>query len=335
MRVAGHFLTVICGVLVLIGLFLPWISVSYPDSSGMYDSSYSPNITGWDFIRHSADGNSSEGSYGSSSEWLVLIGSILVIASAIGVFFVYTLKNQSKLAAVLLSIAAFIGALLAIIGTLIYISDMSTLKKMLSMFGGELTGINLTSTGVIVSTVFAFLGIICVVIMFLQTRVRFSVIEQSDTIERSSDIGSPPFTAPGSVRKYYEKKAAAFEKESTPVDDKTTVAATPPMPKMPSISAATVPLPPLPPVIDDAAAQECFVRAGELETAGERDKAIEQYTKAIRFNAKHTTAYFKRGMLLMEMGFKPAAVADFRRVIDIADNPELTDIAKTNIVKLG
>ena len=37
----------------------------------------------------------------------------------------------------------------------------------------------------------------------------------------------------------------------------------------------------------------------------------------------------------MEMGFKPDAVADFRRVIDIADNLELTDVAKANIVKLG
>jgi hypothetical protein len=35
------------------------------------------------------------------------------------------------------------------------------------------------------------------------------------------------------------------------------------------------------------------------------------------------------------MNFKPAAVADFRRVIEIADNPELTDIAKANIAKLG
>jgi len=317
------------------------------------------SLKGWDFIRYQNYGSSSEGSYGSSSEgsygsssegsygsssggpygssseWLVLIGSILMIASAMIAFLKYLMGNESKLAAVLLSAAAFIGALLAIIGTLIYISDMNTLKKMYSMFGGELTGINLTSTGVIVSTVFAFLGIICVVIMFLQARTRFSVIKQSNTIERSSDIGSPPFTAPGSVRSYYEKKAVDFAKGTAPVEDKTTMAAIPPMPKMPPISAATVPLPPLPPVIDDASAQECFVRAGELETAGERDKAVEQYTKAIRLNAKHTTAYFKRGMLLMEMGFKPAAVADFRRVIDIADNPELTDIAKANIVKLG
>jgi tetratricopeptide (TPR) repeat protein len=100
---------------------------------------------------------------------------------------------------------------------------------------------------------------------------------------------------------------------------------------MPSISAA--PLPPLPPVVDDAAAQKCFVQAGEFESTGERDKAIEQYTNAIRLNAKHTMAYFKRGVLLMGMGFKPAAVADFRRVIEIADNPELTDVAKANIAK--
>jgi tetratricopeptide (TPR) repeat protein len=170
--------------------------------------------------------------------------------------------------------------------------------------------------------------VVCAVIMFLQARTRFGVIEESDTTERSSDIASSSVGAPGSVREYYEKKAAIFEKEATPVEDKPAIAAMPPI-------SASAPLPSLPAIIDDAAAQECFVRAGEFEAAGERDKAIEQYTKAIRLNAKHTMAYFRRGMLLMEMGFKPAAVADFRRVIEIADNPELADIAKTNIAKLG
>ena len=262
------------------------------------------------------------------SEWLVLVGGILMIASALAAFFIQLLTKKLKLTVVLLGVMASIGAVLAIIGTLKYIfSDMDAASLYSS---GELIG-----KGVYVSTAFAFIGVVFAVIIFLQARARFGVIEESDTIERSSDIGSPPVAAPGSVRDYYEKKAVDFAKETAPVEDKTTIAAIPPMPKMPPISAATAPLPPLPPVIDDAAAQECFVRAGELETAGERDKAIEQYTKAIRLNAKHTTAYFKRGMLLMEMGYKPAAVADFRRVIDIADNPELTDIAKANIVKLG
>ena len=108
-------------------------------------------------------------------------------------------------------------------------------------------------------------------------------------------------------------------------------------PAEPVISTAS-PLPPLPPLsrdIDDSAARECFVLANELEGKGKKEKAIEQYTKAIRLNSHHTTAYFRRGILLMEMNYKPAALADFKRVVEFADNPELTDIAKANISKLS
>jgi hypothetical protein len=80
--------------------------------------------------------------------------------------------------------------------------------------------------------------------------------------------------------------------------------------------------------------RECFVRAGKLEAAGEREKAIEQYTETISLDSRHTVAYFKRGMLLMDSGSKAAAVADFRRVIELADNPDLADLAKGNIAKL-
>jgi hypothetical protein len=88
-------------------------------------------------------------------------------------------------------------------------------------------------------------------------------------------------------------------------------------------------------IIESKAVRECFVRAGELEKAGEREKAIEQYTETISLDSRHTVAYFKRGTLLMDSGSKEAAVADFRRVIEIADYPELTELAAANIAKLG
>ena len=131
-------------------------------------------------------------------------------------------------------------------------------------------------------------------------------------------VSSQAAAPSSSTRDYYESKAAVSAPPSAQGEVKPT----------------TAPLPPLPPKIDDAAAQDCFVLAGEMEAKGEKEKAIEQYTKAIRLNSRHTVAYFKRGILLMELNFKPAAVADFRRVIEIADNPELTDSAKTNIAKL-
>jgi tetratricopeptide (TPR) repeat protein len=82
------------------------------------------------------------------------------------------------------------------------------------------------------------------------------------------------------------------------------------------------------------AAQECFDRAGELETAGEREQAIEQYTKAIHINSRYTIAYFKRGTLLMDSGSKAAAITDFRCVIELGDDPQLSNSARENLAKL-
>jgi tetratricopeptide (TPR) repeat protein len=143
----------------------------------------------------------------------------------------------------------------------------------------------------------------------------------------SSSAASAPNSA-GSTREYYEKKAAESAQPSALEQRK-------PAPIAMSKVSATAPLPSLPPTVDDAAAQDSFAIAGEMEAKGEKEKAIEHYTKAIRLNSRHTAAYFKRGTLLMEMKFKPAALADFRRVIEFADNPELTEIAKANIATLG
>ena len=93
--------------------------------------------------------------------------------------------------------------------------------------------------------------------------------------------------------------------------------------------------PPVREYFERKAVRECFVRAGELEKAGEREKAIKQYTKTISIDSRHTVAYFKRGTLLMDSGAKAGAIADFRRVIEIADNPELAELAEANIAKLG
>jgi hypothetical protein len=143
----------------------------------------------------------------------------------------------------------------------------------------------------------------------------------------SSSAASAPSLV-GSTREYYEKKAAASAQPSAPEERKPIRTAAPRV-------SATAPLPPLSPTIDNTAAQDCFVLAGEMEAKGEKEKAIEHYTRAIRLNSRHTVAYFKRGMLLMELNFRPAAVADFRRVVEFADNPELTDIAKGHIASLG
>ncbi len=46
---------------------------------------------------------------------------------------------------------------------------------------------------------------------------------------------------------------------------------------------------------------------------GEKQKAIEEYTKAIKIDAEYAEAYSNRGILYTEMGSKKAAVEDLRK----------------------
>lgn len=171
------------------------------------------------------------------------------------------------------------------------------------------------------------LGLIFLPFIFLPIMAFSKNIQYEYSIPaRPSSPATPGSTS--STREYYEKKVSTPAQPSAPVQTR-------PIPAAAQKISVTTPLPPLQPKIDDAAAQECFILAGEMEAKGEKDKAIEHYTKAIRLNSAHTVAYFKRGMLLLEMNFKPAAVADFRRVVEFADNPELAEIAKEHLVSLG
>ena len=339
MRTFWPLLTIICSVMVLVGLFLPWISVGTGDYSSAYysDYYYDTDLSGWDAIRCNLDTYGSSGGCDNSSEWLVLIGAIMMIGSAAVAFSVY--QNQRKMAAVVSSAIVFIGALLAAIGTLTYISDMNKVKDMFSMFGADFaaTGINLTSTGVILSAVFAFLGMVCVVLTLFLARQQFSAANVADTSWRPDYAGGTSANASAQIREYHEQKAAMYNSGVAPAAAQPQAAPglqSPPAPAAPAMGPLPA-LPPLPPVVDDAEAQGCYARACDLEQAGQRDKAIEEYTKAIKLNSKHTKSYFQRGMLLMGMGFKPAAVADFRRVVDIADDPELAGSAKEQLAKLS
>jgi hypothetical protein len=319
MKALGPLLTLICGILILVGLFMPWFAYSVPFSMFGESGNFDMSVSGWNFISHSGDAYNDLGSllamgFGSGSEWLVFIGGILITISALAAFLILLRSNGNKHVGVLFGAVALAGAVLAVVGTLKYIiSDMDVLSSY--SMGSELLG-----KGVYVSTAFAFAGALCAFIMFSQAR-SWGDLQLSNVMTSTS--------APsGTVRDYYEGKAVSSAGVNTPV-------AAEPMAVPISPISITAQLPPLPPVIDDTAAQGCFARAGELEKAGERDKAIEEYTRAIRLNSRYTASYFQRGILLMGMGFKPAAVADFRRVMDIADNPELAAIAKEQMAKLG
>lgn len=149
----------------------------------------------------------------------------------------------------------------------------------------------------------------------------------------SSVLVTEPKASSSMIREYYENKmksppessvSPGIDYQSQPSAEATVIAAAP-----------IPPSPPLPPTTDAAKAQEYYDRAAELESVGNHEKAIEEYTKAIRLDSRHTLSYLKRGLLLKHMGMKPAAIADLRRVIDTTDNAELIEKANGYLTELG
>jgi tetratricopeptide (TPR) repeat protein len=209
-----------------------------------------------------------------------------------------------------------VSAVLSIAGVMKYMfSDMNVLDSNGKVF-------DYLGYGVYIALAFSILGLI---FGFITLTKRPS---PSGAIETSMGIYAPPAGTSSSVKEYYEKKVASSAQTSAPVAGNTTIGISP------ITAAALTPLPPLLPTVDAEKAQECFGHACDFESAGKHDKAVEEYTKSIRLDSKHTQAYFKRGLLLKEMGMKPAAISDFRRVIDISDSPELSEKAKSHIAEM-
>jgi hypothetical protein len=175
--------------------------------------------------------------------------------------------------------------------------------------------------GVLISLV--LIGGFSVMLRRAHSATRIKLTE--DILKRIEEPTTKHSARPGSVREYLERKAASFTETSlTDKENKTT-----------GLGLITLlPFPSLTPTADAAKSQKCLEQARAFETAGELEKAIEEYTKAMRLDSKNAQAYFKRGLLLKEMGMKPAAISDFRRVIDASDSSELIDKAKSYIAEM-
>jgi hypothetical protein len=110
MRIAGSIITAICGIVVIVGVFLTWIDFSY--------GYMSCGITGLDLIKGSFTCmGQSVSDLGSAIEaWLILGGGIVMTAFAIPAFIVSLAAKGGKAAIITLSIFAIVGALVAIGG---------------------------------------------------------------------------------------------------------------------------------------------------------------------------------------------------------------------------
>lgn len=137
MRVAGSILTLICGIVVLVGVFLPWFNTPIGAASG------------WNFIDAYGISNATQ-------PFMVLLSGILLIVFILPCFILSMVTGGAKVATILLSTLASVVALVAIGGAVWYIIDVITAtvpNLQLSIIG---YGVYVSAAAALVGLIFAF-----------------------------------------------------------------------------------------------------------------------------------------------------------------------------------
>ncbi len=106
MRIAGSIITAICGILLIVSIFLPWV-----DAWGW-------TASGWDGISASVGD--------SMNVFLVFIGGIIMALFALPAFIVSLAAKGGRGAVITLGIFAIVGALAAIGGCIWFTIDAVT-----------------------------------------------------------------------------------------------------------------------------------------------------------------------------------------------------------------
>ena len=128
MRIAGSLIPLICGIVLLAGVFLPWIHSSI--FAGREPVSFS--ISGWDIVQ----GKTPMGIGQLVKDWLissnihaliVFVGAILMVLSTLPVF-VLVLKNKSGVAVKTCNIIISVAAVVSVGGLMWFLIDMSIIE---------------------------------------------------------------------------------------------------------------------------------------------------------------------------------------------------------------
>lgn len=75
-------------------------------------------------------------------------------------------------------------------------------------------------------------------------------------------------------------------------------------------------------------------KALEYRIHGKYDDSIMEYSKAIAMASNSAIAYFSRGEIFLTQGKRVEAIADFEKVVSLAESPELTRTAQKHIDEL-
>jgi hypothetical protein len=139
MRIAGSIITAICGIVVIVAIFLAWYDLG----------AYYGTVSAWDGIKESISVN------GALDVFLVFLGGILMTVFAIPAFIVSLASKGGRAAIVTLSIFAILGALLAIGGSAWFLIDTVTTEGFSFSYLGY--GVWIALAGAIIGFIFAIL----------------------------------------------------------------------------------------------------------------------------------------------------------------------------------
>jgi tetratricopeptide (TPR) repeat protein len=77
---------------------------------------------------------------------------------------------------------------------------------------------------------------------------------------------------------------------------------------------------------------DSYSRGNDYYRKGEYDRAIADYTKAIKLDPKHAFFYNNRGIAYGKKGDRKQAIADYRKALEIDPSYQR---AKNNLKRLG
>ncbi len=335
----GAIILLVCSVLTLVGVFLPWINISM----SFEGISMSMDFSGWDLV--STFSVMDMMMAGSIDPYLVVGGAIAMVVGTLGAIIVSRTSDDPEGALKIFGGAVIIGAIIAIIGAAWFMIDM-TGDSMLSMMGINVS----TGYGLYISLLAAIGGIIAAVApMILESRgatlsdssylsphgsTDFSVLSPREIAEMKAqgpaglDLATgggypgqqPAMGAPNAMGPAGVMGATG---EMGPTEPTSPMG---PMNAMGATGAGVTPT---------GTATEHFNRASDLEAMGEHDKAVIEYSKAIAADESHAMSYFNRGSLQMQMGKTAEASSDFAKVVEMSDNPDLQRMAELRIEEIN
>ena len=136
MRIAGSIITAICGIVVIVSIFLTWIDMEWFGSYSAW----------WGISQSVGD---------SMDVFLVFLGGIVMTACAIPAFIVSLASKGGRAAIVTLGIFAIVGALMAIGGSAWFLIDAVTTEGF--QFSDLGYGVWIALAGAIIGFIFAIL----------------------------------------------------------------------------------------------------------------------------------------------------------------------------------